>query len=502
MSDTLSFGERVRKALIWRSGTQVFAQLISWGSTLAVIRILDPADYGLFAMTQVVLVFLSFLNGYGLASSIIQTEKLDPLRLRQAFGALLALNGGLAVMQFMLAPWVAEYYRQPIIADLLQVQAFIYLATPFIVLPEAVMARELEFKKTALVNLLSAAVGAIVALSCALSGLGVWTLVYAAIAIFWTQGIGLFLSAKMFIWPSFNFRGSKDMFTFGGTILLAHVMWTIQSQSDIFIGSRVFTPHELGLYAEALFLTTIFTAKFVPPLNEVAFPAYSRMQSDPEGIRLAFLKAVRLIMMIACPLYFGMAVTAPELVSVVLGEKWLAMAPIIAVLAIVMPLLTLQILFAPLNNAMGHPEISLRTTMVGAVVMSLAFLIGVQFGIMGLAYAWLGGFPLVTAATYLLSKRHLDLRAVDLVRAIWPGLCAATVMAGVTYLARAALWSLPELALLGICIASGILVYGSTLYLMAKPALLELIQLVFRRATAQSPEDRIDPAIANVHYNK
>src|SRR5690606_29149351 len=61
MSDTLA--SSVRRAVIWRSGSQVVAQLVAWGSTLAVVRILDPSDYGLFALTQVVLAFLSFLNG-------------------------------------------------------------------------------------------------------------------------------------------------------------------------------------------------------------------------------------------------------------------------------------------------------------------------------------------------------------------------------------------------------------------------------------------------------
>jgi len=481
MSEPKSFGDRVRSALIWRSGTQIIAQLISWGSTLAVIRILDPADYGLFAMTQVVLVFLSFLNGYGLASSIIQSETVEPQRLRQAFGALLILNGGIAVLQFFLAPVAAEYYRQPIIADLLQVQALIFLATPFIVLPEALMARELEFKKTALVNLVSAIVGAIVALSCALSGFGVWTLVYAALAIFWTQAVGLFFSAKMFIWPSFNFRGSKAMFTFGGTVLLAHIFWTIQSQSDIFIASRSLSLYELGLYAEALFLTTIFTAKFVPPLNEIAFPAYARIQDDPEALSRSFLKAVRLIMLIACPIYFGMVVTAQELVHAVLGEKWSPMAPIVSILALVMPLMTLQILFAPANNALGRPEISARVTIFGAIVMSLSFLIGVQYGVIGLAYAWVGGFPLLTVFTFLLSRGHLGLGARGLARAVWPGLSASIVMAGIVYLAGIWLPVMPVYARLAILVTLGGGIYLGLLFVLAKPTLLELTNLILRR---------------------
>ena len=67
-------------------------------------------------------------------------------------------------------------------------------------------------------------------------------------------------------------------------------------------------PHRLGIYTTALFLTQILAAKFVPPLNEVAFAAYSRIQARPDMIPTAFLKSVRLIMLVALPFYFGLAV--------------------------------------------------------------------------------------------------------------------------------------------------------------------------------------------------
>ncbi len=80
------------------------------------------------------------------------------------------------MLQFLLAPLAAEYYRQPIIEELLRVQALIFLAKPFIVLPEALMARNLEFRRTAPFNLLSAITEAIVALTRALGGLSIWSL--------------------------------------------------------------------------------------------------------------------------------------------------------------------------------------------------------------------------------------------------------------------------------------------------------------------------------------
>src|SRR3546814_2472220 len=95
-----AFGDRVRSAVIWRSGSHIVAQIITWSVTLIVIRLLDPADYGLFAMTQVVLSFLAFLNGWGFASALVQSDSVDPYRIRQAFGLLLLAGVLLAAIQF------------------------------------------------------------------------------------------------------------------------------------------------------------------------------------------------------------------------------------------------------------------------------------------------------------------------------------------------------------------------------------------------------------------
>src|SRR3546814_7298532 len=130
------------------------------------------------------------------ASLLVQSDSVAPFRIRQAFGLLLLLNALLAAIQFFGAPLAAAYYGQPMVADLLRVQALLFLATPFIALPEVMMSRALDFRRQAIVNLLAAFAGAGTALGCALAGYGVWTLVYAPIAMFWTRAIGLTVVAR------------------------------------------------------------------------------------------------------------------------------------------------------------------------------------------------------------------------------------------------------------------------------------------------------------------
>lgn len=481
-----SLGSEVRQAVLWRSGSQVLAQLVAWASTLAVVRILDPSDYGLFAMTQVVLAFLSFLNGYGFASSLIQEREVDERMVRQAFGVLLLVNGAIALLQVGIAPMAAAWYRQPLVAELLRLQAVIYLATPFIALPQVLLMRELDFRRPALVNLAATTISAAVALGSALAGFGVWTLVYAPIAFFWSRAIGLTLAARFFVLPSFRFAGAGRMFNYGLLLLASHLFWIIMTQADVFIASRSLDPHQLGLYAEALFLTTIVTAKFVPPLNEVAFPAYARLQDDRPLLSASFLKAVRLILLVTCPLYFGLAVVAQDAVSLVLGAKWVAMAPLVAILALAMPALTVHILFAPAVNAVGRPDISMQASLAGAVVMPIAFVVAIGWGAQGLAWAWLIAFPVVPLFSFLRSRTTLGISAGQIVRAIAPGFgagvaMAIAVLAVATELGEWAAWSR-----LAFSVAFGALAYAAILYLVSRATLLELFGLLFRRAPEAS----------------
>ena len=480
-----SLSNQVRSAVIWRSGSQILAQLVQWAATFLVIRILDPQDYGLFAMTGVVLVFLNMLNGYGLASGLIQKPEITTRDIRQLFGMLLLLNGALAAAQVLiLAPAAAAYYRQPIVADMLRAQALFYFATPFIALPYALLSRSLDFKGQARVNIIASIASASAALGGALIGLGVWTLVFAPMVLFGVRAIGMTIAAKSLIWPSFDFRGSGSLARYGGVMAVGQLFWFAQSQADVFIAGRHFTPHMLGIYTESLFLTQVFVSKIVPPLNEVAFSAYARIQHDRTAVAFAFARSVRVIMVAALPFYFGLAATAVPLVLVVLGQKWAEMAPVVHLLALAMPFMTLQVLLQPACDAQGRPGIGVGNGAAGAVILAIGFLIGVQWGATGLAAAWICGYPLYLGFSLWRALPVIGSSLRAIADAIAPALLAALAMALVVTLVDGVLPVLPTALRLLILVGVGAAVYGGWLAIFSRQVLRELMAVVRKQPLA------------------
>lgn len=480
-SPSISLGQQVRSAVIWRSGSQIAAQLVAWVSTFLVIRILDPQDYGLFAMAQVMLTFLNMLNGYGLASAIIQKPQVTDHQVRQLFGMLLLLNGGLAALQFMTAPLVAAYFRQPMVADLLRVLALPYLFTPFIALPFALLGRAMDFRKQAHANLISAVAGAAAALGGALAGLGVWTLVLAPTVLFATRAVAMTIAARSWMRPSFDFRGAGDIGRFGAVMAASQLFWFLQNQADVFIAGRFLDPHWLGIYTTSLFLTQIFVAKFVPALNEVAFSAYARIQHDRAAVASAFVRAARIIMVAAMPFYVGLAVTADPLALTVLGDKWVETAPIIRILALAMPFMTLLILYTPACDASGRPGVGVRNGAIGAGIMTAAFLIGVRWGVTGLALAWVAAYPLYFAIASWRALPVIGARAGDLAKAVAPPVVAALAMGLAVTLVDRSLPALRPVPHLLILIAVGGAAYAAWMWTFSRGVIRELLAIVLKR---------------------
>src|SRR5690606_19925323 len=172
-------------------------------------------------------------------------------------------------------------------------------------------------------------------------------------------------------------------------------------------------------------------------------------------------------------------------VDIVLGEKWGAMAPIVAVLAFAMPMFTLYSLFGPAVTALGRVEITMRSAMLGALVMPAAFLFGIQWGTAGLAWAWVLAFPLVPLAAFVQSREPLGLSLGSMAVALGPGVGASLCMAVVVSVAETALVDFATWQRLPLLIALGGASYVALLYLVSRETLGEVIELLARGKRGQ-----------------
>jgi O-antigen/teichoic acid export membrane protein len=184
---------------------------------------------------------------------------------------------------------------------------------------------------------------------------------------------------------------------------------------------------------------------------------------------------------LAAPLQLGLAVTSDVVVETLFGAKWVAMAPLASLISLAMPFMTLQILFAPALNALGKPGITARTAAFGAVILPLSFLIGAQYGAIGLACAWLVAMPLHTAFSYLQARPHIGINMSGLCAAVAPSVSAALGMALLVGLLKGFLADVAAPIAFATLTMAGVLIYAGLLRLLAPHLIEQVIGLVFRR---------------------
>jgi teichuronic acid exporter len=394
----MSFRAQVLSAFRWSAGAKIVSQLVTWALTLLVIRLLTPADYGLVAMATLFVGLLGMLAEAGLGPVIVQAQTLDRRLSRQIFGLVLVIHFSVFLALVAAAPFIAAFFAQPSLTPMVQVLAVQFLVWAFAVMPSALLTRNLAFRGQSLIELSGALVGGATSLVLALQGFGAWALVISSIVLTVWRTIGLNLVAPYLERPVFALAGMRGSLAFGGSVTAARLLWYVSSQADIFIGGKFLGKELLGYYAVAMHLASLPVQKMSGISNQVVFPAFARIQTDPQSYRAYLLRAIHLLSLVSVPVLWGISAVAPELVDVFLGEKWRPASVTLQLLGLVMPLRIVGVFMATAVQGLGHADILLRNSLAYAIVMPIAFLIGVRWGLVGLALAWVIAMPLVFAS--------------------------------------------------------------------------------------------------------
>ena len=479
----MSFESRIRAGLGWTTGTRLLSQLFAWGVSIFVIRILSPNDYGLVAMATVLIGFLGLFSELGLGEAVVNAKsaEIDVLTLRKVYGLVLAVHGAIFAVIFLTAPLVALFFNEERLTLIIRVIGSQFLLVAPGVIPNALLQRDLEFKWRSIIGLITSSLTALATLAFALSGLGVWSLVLGSLVSVVLNSIGINLLHPFLHWPKFSFKGLGRLFGFGGYVALSRVMLYLYLQADMIVGGRMLGKEQIGFYSVGMHLASMPMQRVSAILNEVAFPAFARIQENRARVAHHVLQAIRLAGLCAFPVFWGMGAVAPELVGVLLGAKWEPAILPLQLLAAVMPLRMIGQLMPPTLQGVGKARLNAQNQFVACVTMIVAFLIGVQYGIVGLAVAWVVGFPLTFIANVRTWFPALDIPASKIFGAIVrPALAAAGMF--VTVEGARMLGTGPGPLGLATMIAVGAVTYGLLSLAMNRNGLREARHLLLRRS--------------------
>jgi len=463
----VSLQQKITSSLKWTAFGKAASQAFSWVVTLYVIRLLAPGDYGLMAMASVVIAFLSTFNEFGLGAALVQAKDLDDRRIGAVYGAMLILGLCLSALLALAAPRIGQFFNEPRLADLLTVAGLQFVLNAASIVPESMMQRALAFKPLSLVELVGTLVNSLTTLVLAVAGYGVWSLVLGnLVGAVVRTAIFLALNPRR-VPPNLYFRQAATLLSFGSYLTAGRFVSFFMSQADVFIGAKLLGKDALGLYTVALHLASLPVNKAMSIVNQVAFSAISRIQDQRAQMQQGLLDALRWLAYLTLPLIYGLACVAPDFVPLVIGPNWVDAVLPLQLVAIVMPLRLISALFSTAINASGRADVGFRNTLTAALILPLCFLVGAQWGAVGLAGAWVVGVPAVLLVNFRPISRVLGLRALQVLQAVQVPLLAALVMIAVVFAIRLLLeLTVPTWGGLFAQIATGAVAYLGTAFLL------------------------------------
>ncbi|HXC89229.1 MAG TPA: lipopolysaccharide biosynthesis protein [Stellaceae bacterium] len=393
MIGSVSLKRSVMSAVGWATATRFVAQMATWAMTLATVRFLSPADYGLMAVAMTITSVISALSTVGLIDAVVQSRRVTEDDLQSVFGLVLLINAACLVLLCVLAYPAAWFYREPRLVPLLQVASLIFVATAFQAVPRAQLDKRLDLKTVSRVDLVARITGGAAVLGLAWKGFGVWSLIAGPLLAAALQALGFSLAVGWLRRPRLNLANLYGILRSGGLRTVEQVLWYAYMNSDIFIIGRLLGADTVGVYWVARNLAAMPIDKFAMTVRPAAFPAFALVQHDRKNSLRYLCKATRLLAFICFPVLFGLAATAPQAVALALGPKWTLAAAPVAILAIAMAFRPIGLVIAPFLMGLGEFGASLRNTLFAAVLFPTAFAVGSHWGLIGVCTAWLFATP-------------------------------------------------------------------------------------------------------------
>jgi O-antigen/teichoic acid export membrane protein len=415
------------------TATRVVAQLLQ---LFILGRLLDPEDFGLMAMVTVVLVFGQTVGDAGISNAIIHYQDAK----RRELSSLYWLNvmAGAVVFAALLlsAPLVADLYDEPRLTGLVTLASFALLIAPFGHQFQVLHEKELLFRRLALIEISAAVAGLIVAVSCALRGQGVHSLVWGLLGGAAVKAL-LLGGAGWVRWrPELRFRWNecRRFFRFGAFQMAERVCNQVGTQMDRLLLGIMVGARPLGFYNVAHNLALRPYLLINPIVTRVAFPVFARVQTRDDQLRSGFLQMIELIAAVLIPLYTALVVLAEPIIHVGPSAKWAASVPLLQILGLVGMVLSLGNPVGSLILAKGRPGLAVAINALRIVLDIIAITIAARFGLRAVAIAVLivrAGimFPLGFGVRWMLVR----MRPLEYLSTIAPFFASSAIMGAAMY---------------------------------------------------------------------
>lgn len=344
-------------------------------------RLLLPAEYGLVAMANVVIVVAFVFVDSGFSVAIIQRKHLSNLDLSTIFFINLVASFFIYFILYISAGYLANFYNSPELKNVFRVISIIIILNALSLVQNSLIRRDVNFKLRTRIEFVSQLLSSSIAIALAFQGYGVWSLVWKTLFNQIFINIQLWLQKRWKPSIEFSFDSFKEIFSFSSYLLLSGIMGRIYDQIYRLVVGKFYPASELGLYSKSENLKDLPSEAISQTLLGFLLPVFSLLQNEPIRMKSAALKTIKIVLFCNISALTISFVISKPLILVLFGEKWSGTIPyfrLLLLIGLLKPLLDINI---QILTSLGKTALHLKIEIIKKIFCIPAVFFGIFIGI-------------------------------------------------------------------------------------------------------------------------
>lgn len=401
---------------------------------LILARLLTPAEYGIMAMIAVFVAVSNSIVDSGFSNALIRKVRIERVDYNTVFIFNLIVSIALYILLFVSAPAISLFFKELVLIDILRVIGLILIINALGIIPRTILVKSINFKTQTKVSIISSISSGLIGVGMAMTGWGVWSLVWQQLSRQIFNSLFLWIFCKWIPAWQFSIKSFKEMFGFGYKLLLSGLLDTLYKNVYYVIIGRFYSSAQLGQYTRAEQFNMIFSSNLTSIVQRVSYPVLSSIQEEPERLREAYRQIIKTTMLVSFACMLGLASVAKPLIIILIGEKWLPSVSFLQIICFSGMLYPLHAINLNILQVKGRSDLFLKLEIIKKIIAIGPIVIGVFYGIEFMLW----GSVLTSFIAYFLNSHYsADLicySTIEQIKDIFPAFAVSFIIAAIMWL--------------------------------------------------------------------
>ncbi|EJB8540148.1 lipopolysaccharide biosynthesis protein [Vibrio parahaemolyticus] len=376
--------KQIKSGFIWSTLDSVGNQIITLVIMLVLANILGPASFGMVAIVSIFILIANVFVDSGFSASLIRKIDRSDKDYATAFYFSLLMSIICYICLYFSAPAISMYYDELELIVLIRVVGITIVLKTFTIIPRTKLTVELDFKKQAKSNLISLITSGGVALTLAISGFGIWSLIVYQVLLVSLNVVILRIISPWSVNERFCKESFNNLFGFSFKLFLSELINAIYNNIYGLIIGKQFSSAQLGIFNQAKSLSSVPAQTFTGVIQRVTYPLLSELQNDEAKLARAYLNTLKLSMLILLPIMLGICIVSEPLIEILLGADWSDSALLISILTLGFALYPVHAVNLNLLQVKGRSDLFLRVEIIKKMIVTAMLLITVPQGVVSM----------------------------------------------------------------------------------------------------------------------